>query len=58
MKNLIVVGNGMVGHHFIEKAIENAYTRPTKSMCLVLKVALPMTVSIYPGTLDTKMPVN
>ena len=22
MKNLIVVGNGMVGHHFIEKAIE------------------------------------
>lgn len=23
MKNLVVVGNGMVGHHFIEKAIEN-----------------------------------
>lgn len=23
MKNLIVIGNGMVGHHFIEKAIEN-----------------------------------
>ncbi|VWX30043.1 hypothetical protein ENHY17A_170097 [Moraxellaceae bacterium 17A] len=22
MKNLIVIGNGMVGHHFIEKAIE------------------------------------
>ena len=24
MKNLIVIGNGMVGHHFIEKAIEKS----------------------------------
>lgn len=34
MKNLIVIGNGMVGHHFIEKAIEKKLAPNLSDSCI------------------------